>query len=220
MNESYKAEPMKTLRPIANPLSRRGRRFSVSFTSFTSFDHRIRLNLHQHFRRNQFTHFHHAGRRTDLTEEFSMRAPDFLPLGDVRHKDARAHDVLQTRTRLRQRRFNVLDRLHCLRAQIAYAHNLPIRSGCRGPGHGDHVADSYRPRVAHNRLPCRTARNILSGHFKYPLRYRLHLLRMWDRTSSRVSPFAHSRGVYPNDCRRAAGAPKSHKPNQPLASTL
>src|SRR6266481_7270012 len=103
MNESYKAEPMKTLRPIANPLSRRGRRFSVSFTSFTSFDHRIRLNLHQHFRRNQFTHFHHAGRRTDLTEEFSMRAPDFLPLGDVRHKDARAHDILQTGARLRER---------------------------------------------------------------------------------------------------------------------
>src|SRR5712691_7265401 len=127
MNESYKAEPMKTLRPIANPLSRRGRCFSVSFTSFTSFnsfDHRVRLNLHQHFRRNQLTHFHHAGRRTDLTEEFSMRAPDFLPLGDVRHKDARAHDVLQTRTRLRQRCLDVLDGLYHLRAQIAYAHNL------------------------------------------------------------------------------------------------
>src|SRR5713226_2584089 len=174
MNESYKAEPMKTLRPIANPLSRRGRCFSVSFTSITaytsstSFDHRVRLNLHQHFRRNQLTHFHHAGRRTDLTEEFSMRAPDFLPLGDVRHKDARAHDILQTGARLRERRFNVLDRLHRLRAQIAYANNLSIRPGRRCSRHGNHVADSYRPRVAHNRLPRRTARNILTRQLGFP----------------------------------------------------
>src|SRR6267142_457635 len=174
MNESYNAEPIKTLRPIPCALWRRGRRSSASFTSFTSltslasFHDRVRLNLHQHFRSNQLAHLHHAGRRPDLAEKFAVRAPNFLPLGDVGHKDPRPHHVLQTRASLRERRFDVLDRLHRLRAQIAYAYNLPIRPRRRCSGHGDHVADSHRPRVAHNRLPRRTARNILTRHLGFP----------------------------------------------------
>src|SRR6266403_2390599 len=178
MNESYNAEPMKVPRLIPCALWRRGRHSSASSTSFTSltslltslasFHDRVRLNLNKHFRRNQLAHLYHAGRRTDLAEKFSMRAPNFLPLGDIGHKDARPHNFLQTGARLRERRFDVLDRLHRLRAQIAHAYNLPIRPRRRRPRHRNDVADSYCPRVPHNRLPRRTARNILTRHLGFP----------------------------------------------------
>src|SRR5882762_7271309 len=177
MNESYNADAMKIPRLIPCALWRRGRRSSVSFTSFTSFTSltslasfhdRVCLNLHQHLRCNQLDHLHHAGCRPDLAEKFAVRAPNFLPFGDVRHKDARPHDVLQTGAGFGERRLDVLDRLHRLRAQIAHAHNLSIRPSRRCSGHTDHVADSHRPRVAHNRLPRRTARNILTRHLGFP----------------------------------------------------
>src|ERR1700687_1952097 len=103
MNESYNSDAMKTLRLIANPLWRRGRSSPASFTSFTSltsstsFQHRVRLNLHQHFRPNQLAHFHHARRRPDLSEKFSMRPPNFFPFLDVCHINSRPHNVFEAR---------------------------------------------------------------------------------------------------------------------------
>src|SRR6267378_980261 len=174
MNESYNAEPMKVPRLIPCALWRRDRHSSASSTSFisltslASFHDRVRLNLHQHFRRDQLAHFHHAGCRTDFAEKFAVRAPDFLPFGNVGHKDARPHDVLQAGASLRERSLDVLDRLHSLRAQIAHAYNLSVRPRRRRSGHGNDVADPHRPRIAHNRLPRRTARNILTRHLGFP----------------------------------------------------
>src|ERR1700730_17924003 len=121
---------MKTLRLISNPLWRRGRSSPASFTSFTSltsstsFQHRVRLNLHQHFRRNQLADFHHARRRPDFSEKFSMHSSNLFPFGDVCHINSRPHNVFESGASFDERRLDVLDRLHGLRAQIAHAHDL------------------------------------------------------------------------------------------------
>src|SRR6266404_1335269 len=80
-------------------------------------DYCVRLNLHQHFRRNQLADFHHTRRRPDLPEKFSMRSSNLFPFGDVCHKNARPHNVFEARAGLDERRLDVLDRLHRLRAQ-------------------------------------------------------------------------------------------------------
>src|SRR6266581_146626 len=119
MKESYSADAMKIPQQISSLLRKCRRRCSASctsltsftsftsFTSSTSFDHRVRLNLHQHFRRNQFAHFHHARRRPDISKKFAMRAPHLLPFRDVGHEDTRAHNVLQRRASLGARRLDV-----------------------------------------------------------------------------------------------------------------
>src|ERR1700719_966377 len=168
---------MKILRPIANALSRRGRSFSVSFTSFASltsltslasFHHRVRLDLHQHFRRDQLAHFHHARRRPDLPEKLTVRPANLFPFGDVGHINSRPHNVFEARACFDECRLDVLDRLHRLRAQIARADDLSVRPRRRGSRHGYGIAYSYRPRVAHDRFPRRTARNILTRHLGLP----------------------------------------------------
>src|SRR5258708_17621131 len=68
----------------------------TSFPSFPSFHHRVRLDLHQHFRRNQLAYFHHARRRPYLSEKFPMCSPRLFPFGDVGHIDTRPHHVLQS----------------------------------------------------------------------------------------------------------------------------
>ena len=61
---------------------------------------RIRLNFHQHFRRNQFAHFDHAGRRANVLEEFSVGAANlfFLPFaGKLRiriHEDHQRREMI------------------------------------------------------------------------------------------------------------------------------
>src|SRR6267378_1209920 len=204
MNESYNSEAMKTLRLIANTLWRRGRRFSVSFTSFpsltslASFHHRVRLNLHQHFRRNQLAHFHHARRRPDLSEKFSMRPPNLFPFLDVCHINSRPHNVFEAGASLDERRLDVLDRLHRLRAQIAHAHDLSIRPRRRCSRYRNDVADSYGPRVPHNRFPRRPARNVLTRHPGLPfveiierIIYSLlvRVVRKWLAPRSRGTPW-------------------------------
>src|SRR6266567_6620211 len=131
MKESYSADAMKIPQQISSLLRKCRRRCSASctsltsftsftsFTSSTSFDHRVRLDLHQHFWRNQFAYFHHARRRPDLSEEFAMRSTHLLPLRDIRHEDTRPHNVLQRRACLGERRLDVPDRLHRLCAQVA-----------------------------------------------------------------------------------------------------
>src|SRR5258708_6595023 len=163
---------MKILRLTANPHWRRSRCSPASFTSrtslpsFASFHYSVRLDFHQHFRRNQLADFHHARRRPDLSEKFSMRSPDLFPFGNVCHINSRPYNVFQARACLDERRLDVFDRLHRLRAQIAHAHDLSIRSRRCCSRHGDDVADPYRARVTHNRLPRCSARNILTRHLR------------------------------------------------------
>src|SRR6266851_9141638 len=136
----------------------------TSLTSFTSFHNRISFNFHQHFRRNQLAHFHHARRWPDLSEKFSMRPPHLFPLRDVRHIDARPHYVFQTRAGFGERRLDVLDGLHRLRAQIAHANDLSVWPRRRRSRNGNDVADPHRARIPHNRLPRCPARYVLSCH--------------------------------------------------------
>jgi hypothetical protein len=121
----------------------------------------VRLNLYQHLRRNQFAHFHHARRRPYRPEKFSMRPPNLFPLRNIRHKNPRPHHILQSCSCLRQRGFDVLNRLYGLRARVAHSHNFSIRSRSGGPRDGNHVADPHRSRIPDNRLPSCSARNIL-----------------------------------------------------------
>src|SRR5882762_4791802 len=196
---------MKTLRLIANPLLwRRGRCSPASFTSFTSltslasFHDRVRLNFHQHFRRNQLADFHHARRRPDLSEKLSMRPPNLFPFLDVCHINSRPHNVFEAGASFDECRLDVLDRLHRLRAQVAHAHDLSIRPCRRCSRHGDDIADSYRPRVPHNRFPRRPARNVLTRHPGLPffeiierIIYSLlvRVVRKWLAPRSRGTPW-------------------------------
>src|ERR1700731_662580 len=165
---------MKILRPIANALSRRGRSLSVSFTSFASltslasFHYRLRLPLRQHFRRDQLAHFHHARRRPDLPEKRPVRPANPFPFSNLWHINSRPPNGFEARACFDQCRLDVLDRLHRLRAQIARADDLSVRPRRRSSRHGDGIAYSYRPRVAHDRFPRRTARNILTRHLGLP----------------------------------------------------
>src|SRR5882762_4668075 len=136
----------------------------TSFISFTSFHHRVRLNLHEHFRCNQLAHFHHARGRPDLPEKLSVRASSLFPFGDVGDINSRPHNIFEARASLDERRLDVLDGLDRLRSQVTHAHNLSIRPGRGSSGHGNDVAHPYRPRVAYDGLPRRTARNILTRH--------------------------------------------------------
>src|SRR5579859_1295992 len=125
------------------------------------FQNRVRLDLHEHFRRDQLAHFHHARRGPDFAEKFSVRPPDQFPLGNVGHVDPRPHHILQSRPRFPQRRFYVPNRLYGLRIRIAYSDDLPVRPRRRGSRNRYHIPDPYRPRVPHDRLPGRPAGNIL-----------------------------------------------------------
>src|SRR5207245_8980768 len=98
MKESYNADVMKTHRLILDPIWQRSRCSFTSSTSFTSFHYCVRFNLHQHFRRNEFAHFHHAGCRPDIVENFSVVWTRFLQLRDVVPIDSRRHDVPEGRS--------------------------------------------------------------------------------------------------------------------------
>src|ERR1700687_3411584 len=175
MNESYSAGFISTFAlsctSICSPsvsICTVSRRSPVTSHQSRVTDYRVRLNLHEHFRRNQLAHFHHARRRPDLSEKFSMRPPNFFPFLDVCHINSRPHNVFEARASLDERRLDVLDRLHRLRAQIAHAHDLSIRPRRRCSRHRYDIADSYRPRVPHNRFPRRPARNVLTRHTGLP----------------------------------------------------
>src|SRR5438034_1631069 len=116
------------------------------------------------FRSNQLAHFDHARRGTNLAEKFSVRAAHLFPFGNVGDVNARAHDILQCRTGLRERGFDVADGLDGLRAGVAYAHNSSVGPRRRGSRNRDGVADAHRARVTDNRLPGRSAGNVLPVH--------------------------------------------------------
>ena len=98
-----------------------------------------------------------------------MGAADLFPFGNVGHVDARAHDVAQGRAGFCQRGFDVADGLDGLRAGVAHADNPSVRAGCGRAGNGNGVADAHRARVADNRLPRRSAGNVLPIHFRFSL---------------------------------------------------
>jgi hypothetical protein len=125
---------------------------------------RVRFNLHQHFRRNQLTDLHHARRRPDRSKELAMRPSDLLPISDVRHENPRPHHIFQSGARLRQRCFDIPDRLYRLRIHIADSDNPPVRPGRRRSRYAHPIPNPHRSRIPDDRLPLRTARNVLPRH--------------------------------------------------------
>ena len=61
---------------------------------------------------------------------------------------------------LRQRGFDIANRLHRLQVGVAHADNFSVWAGGGGTGNVDHRADAHRARVADDRLPGRAARII------------------------------------------------------------
>src|SRR5207237_10848801 len=66
------------------------------------------FNFHQHLRRDEFAHLHHAGRGADRAKEFSMGTANVLPIANVNDVHAGADNIFQAGAGFRQRRFNVL----------------------------------------------------------------------------------------------------------------
>src|SRR5437660_376561 len=125
---------------------------------------RIGLNFYQNFGRDQGAHLNHGSGRTNFAKNFSVSFADFLPVGDIGDKHARADDVIQAGTGLLQSRTNVLQGLHGLRVYVTNADDIAIRSCGRGARHMDVGSDFYRARIADYRLPGRTTGNVLPLH--------------------------------------------------------
>src|ERR1700683_2163241 len=68
--------------------------------SSVPFEIGIGLDLDQDLGRDQSAYLHHRRCWTNIAEKLSMRFADFLPLRDVRHKHARADDILHARAGL------------------------------------------------------------------------------------------------------------------------
>jgi hypothetical protein len=136
----------------------------IGFCDLRFAKHRVCLHFHQHLRRDQAAHLHHARRRPYRPEKFSVCPPDLFPFRDVRHINPRSHHIVQGSACLSHRRLNVPNRLHRLRVHISHANNLAVRPRSRSPRHAHHIPHPHRPRVPHNRLPRRPTRNILTSH--------------------------------------------------------
>ncbi len=93
-----------------------------------------------------------------------MGFPDLFPLGDVGDVHARAHDVFQAGAGFLQGRFDVPQRLHRLGVGVAHADNLSVRAGRGDARNLDDVSHTHCSRIPDNRLPRRTAGNVLPRH--------------------------------------------------------
>ena len=96
-------------------------------------DDRVRLDLDQHRRIDEPRDLDHRARGPDRAEDLAVRAADRLPLRDVGHVDARAHDVADAGARLRERRGDVGERLARLRVRVAVPDDLAVGAGRRRP---------------------------------------------------------------------------------------
>ena len=61
---------------------------------------RVRFDFHQHFWRNQCSHFHHRRCWTYHAEKFAVRSSHFFPVRDIGHVHPRSHHIAQTCSRL------------------------------------------------------------------------------------------------------------------------
>ena len=99
----------------------------------------------------------------------SMGASNFFPFGNVGHVDARADHVFQGGSSLSERGFDVADGLYRLRASIAHSDDASVWSSRCRSGNRDAIADAHGARVTDNRLPRRSARDILPVHLRFSL---------------------------------------------------
>jgi len=102
----------------------------------------------------------------NIAEELSMRLADFLPLGDVGHKHARADDVFHAGANLLQCGFDILQGLHGLGVGVSHTNNLPVRSGCGGSRDMDVGSNLHCARVTHNGFPRCAAGDVRSFHLR------------------------------------------------------
>jgi len=141
--------------------------FAVSF-----LDDGVGLDFHEHLRRDQLAHLHHAGCRTDFLEEFAVRPADFLPLFDISDEDSCADYVRHGGSSALQRRLDVAQRLERLQKSIANPNNLSIGARCRRTRYADVIANAHGTGVTHDKLPGRSAGDVLSWHVDFSVHTR------------------------------------------------
>src|SRR6476659_3493879 len=125
---------------------------SFSGTASTS-DECVGFDLHHHARVEQGADLEHGGDGTDVGEDLAVGAPDDLPLRDVGDEHARAHDVLQARADLRERRLDVGERLLGLDVGVAGAGDGAVLRRRRAAGDPHMRSGAHHPAVADDRLP-------------------------------------------------------------------
>src|SRR5687768_6541513 len=158
--ESAFSGPLRSVTWII--FTRAPRSDDLDLASHVVVDDRLGLDLDEHLGIDEPPHLDHARRRTDGAKCLSMRATDLLPPPDVGHVDPRADDVRQSCAGAREGGFDVSQRLSRLGIRVARANHAPGCVGRRRAGDVDGVADSDCARVANDRLPRRSARDILS----------------------------------------------------------
>src|SRR2546423_13010153 len=82
-----------------------------------------RLYFNQHVCMDQARDLHHARCGTDIAEEFTVSAANFLPTADVGYIHSRPNHVLQPGAGPLERGLNILDRLHGLSVSIPDTHD-------------------------------------------------------------------------------------------------
>src|SRR2546425_7385565 len=85
-------------------------------------------------------------------------------MGDVGEVHARAHDVVERGAGLLQRVLDVAQRLDRLGVRVAHADDAAVRPGGGRARHVHHGPDPHRAGVAHDRLPRRATRDVVSRH--------------------------------------------------------
>src|SRR5579871_6899075 len=97
-----------------------------------------------------------------------MRLADFFPVGDLDDVHAGAHYVLHAGSSLLQGAFDIFQRLHGLRIDVADANYFSIVSSRGGAGYVDVSSDSDGTRVTDDGLPRSPTGDQLSFHVLLP----------------------------------------------------
>src|SRR3954469_18972397 len=113
----------------------------------------VGFDLHHHARVQQRADLEHGGDGTDVGEDLAVGTPDGLPLRDVGDEHARAHDVLQARADLGERRLDVGEGLLGLDVRVPGAGDGAVLGRRRAAGDPHVRARAHHPAVAHDRLP-------------------------------------------------------------------
>ncbi len=90
-------------------------------------DDSVRLDLNEHGWIDQGTNLEHGRCRPDLSEHFPVSLGHLLPIRlDIHDIHSRANQITETRTRLLEAGFDVLQRLDSLGVSVAGPDNLTL----------------------------------------------------------------------------------------------
>jgi len=119
-------------------------------------DDGVRFHFHQHLRRNQAAHLHHARRRPNPRPKNSPCArPTFTHPRCWSHKSASRTTSFSVAPALARARLNIPNRLPPSARRRHRRQRFSIRRSSGRSRNADYVAHPHRPRIPHNRLPAR-----------------------------------------------------------------